>query len=102
MNTSSELPTNTCTCTLAYVQCKCSVNASCCSLFFSSHILFSLEGAYFHLSDSPDPDIEYFCKLSIDHRQIVISNDHLSIDMKQILEVKTLHGDGREREMSWC
>ena len=40
------------------------------------------------------------CKLSTDHRQIAISNGHLSINMKQILEVKTLHGEG-EMETGW-
>lgn len=61
--------------------------------FFHTHLKILTAGANFHLSDSPDPDIEYTCKLSMDHCQILISNGHLSINMKQILEVKTLHGD---------
>ena len=51
-------------------------------------------GAYFHLSDSDDAAAEYLCKLSTDHRQILISQDHLPIAMRHILEVKTLHGEG--------
>ena len=51
-------------------------------------------GAYFHLSDSHDVNIEYLCKLSTDHRQIVVSHDHSPVNMKNILEVKTLHGEG--------
>lgn len=54
-------------------------------------------GAYFHLSDSSDPSAEYNCKLSPDHRQILISDDHASINMKNILEVKTLTGDGMNK-----
>ena len=50
-------------------------------------------GAYFHLSDSSDSSIEYNCKLSPNHRQILISNDHSHINMKQILEVETRTGD---------
>ena len=59
------------------------------------HGLFCMyAGAYFHLSDSIDVNIEYLCKLSADHRQIIISHDHMSINMRNILEVKTLHGEG--------
>jgi len=61
---------------------------------FLQHYLKPLmNGAYFHLSDSSDPSAEYNCKLSPDHRQILISDDHASISMKNILEVKTLTGD---------
>lgn len=56
--------------------------------------LLSPVGAYFHLSDSPDPGVEYLCKLSSDHNQIIISDGHLPINMKQILEVKTLSTEG--------
>ena len=62
--------------------------------YYLNGFLHSLEGAYFHLSDSPDLDIEYMCKLGTDHRQIIISNGHLPINMRQILEVKTLQGEG--------
>jgi hypothetical protein len=61
--------------------------------FFKTHLEKLIAGAYFHLSDSPDLDIEYMCKLGTDHRQIIISNGHLPINMRQILEVKTLQGE---------
>ena len=37
--------------------------------------------------------MEYHCQLSPDHKYVVISNEHLPINMKHILEVKTLTGD---------
>ncbi len=59
--------------------------------FLCIALLFSFApGAYFHLSDSPDAAAEYYCKLSPDHNQIAISGGHLPIDMRHILEVKTL------------
>jgi hypothetical protein len=49
-------------------------------------------GSYFHLSDSLDPtQTEYHCKLSPDHKEVIISNDHSPINMKHILEVKTIN-----------
>ena len=33
---------------------------------------------------------EYHCKLSPDHMEIIISNDHAPISLKHILEVKTI------------
>lgn len=62
--------------------------------FFQNHLKQLVAGAYFHLSDSPDPGVEYLCKLSSDHNQIIISDGHLPINMKQILEVKTLSTEG--------
>jgi hypothetical protein len=62
--------------------------------FFQNHLkTLTTGGAYFHLSDSADAAAEYLCKLSTDHRQILISQDHLPIAMRHILEVKTLHGE---------
>ncbi|CAI8055513.1 Zinc finger FYVE domain-containing protein 21 [Geodia barretti] len=61
--------------------------------FFQNHLKTLTTGAYFHLSDSDDAAAEYLCKLSTDHRQILISQDHLPIAMRHILEVKTLHGE---------
>ena len=61
-----------------------------------SCLILSPVGAYFHLSDSPDPGVEYLCKLSPDHNQIIISDGHLPINMKQILEVKTLSTEGNK------
>ena len=61
---------------------------------------FCCKGAYFELSDSPDPGIEYLCRLSSDYQQILISEGHLPINMKQILEVKTLTGEGNEEKTS--
>ena len=50
-------------------------------------------GSYFHLSDSLDPPTartDYHCKLSPDHDEIIISSDHEPINMRHILEVKTV------------
>ena len=47
-------------------------------------------GAHFH--DSEDPHSEYELKMSSDHNLIVVSNGHHPIALKDILEVKTLHG----------
>lgn len=59
--------------------------------FFQSYLPTLTTGAYFRLSDSSD--MEYQCKLSADHRQIIITPDHHPITMRQILEVKTYVGD---------
>ena len=50
-------------------------------------------GAHFHLSDSPDPNAVYNLHLSSDHKQILMGEDHDPINMRHILEVKTLTGD---------
>ncbi len=50
------------------------------------------KGAHFHLSDTHDQTV-YHCKLSNDHKQLIISNDHFPINMKHILEVKTISAE---------
>lgn len=66
--------------------------------FLSTHVKTLVHGSHFHLSDSPDPSQVYHCKLSNDHKQIIISGDHLPISMKHILEVKTISCDEPEEE----
>lgn len=61
------------------------------SYVFSSHVRI-YPGAYFGLSDSVDHEVDYFVKLSPDYKQIVFSDDRFPINMRQILEVKTLSG----------
>ena len=56
-------------------------------------INLSYAGAHFHLSDSQDPNQVFNLKLSSDHKQLLVDNDHLPINMRHILEVKSLTGD---------
>lgn len=61
--------------------------------FLHNQLKLLVHGAHFHLSDSPDASNVYCLKLSSDHGQIVMGEEHDPINMRHILEVKTHSGD---------